>query len=62
MPEITRKEELYTADEVAHELNRAVSTIWRWVKTGKIKSVKILGRTRFPKSELMRLKKRHAST
>lgn len=32
-------------------------TIWRWIKDGKIKSVRVNGLVRIPEEEIQRLKK-----
>jgi excisionase family DNA binding protein len=46
--------EFYTVDEFATETGKGVATIWRWIASKKIITVKVGDRTLIPKSELAR--------
>ena len=46
-------EKLYTVNQVAEMFSVHPNTIWRWVREGKLKSIKLSnGKTRFSESEL----------
>jgi len=45
----------YSVDEVSVMLGRDPATIWRWVKSGKIASVKVGGARLIPAAELRRI-------
>ena len=49
------KQELYTTQEVAEMLKVHQRTIFRHIKTGQLKAVKILGRWRIKKNDLDKL-------
>ena len=46
---------LHSIDDTATRLRVSVSTIWRLIRSDQIWTVKILGRTLVPESELQRL-------
>ena len=46
---------LHSIDDAATRLGVSVSTIWRLIRSGQLRAVKILGRTLVPESELQRL-------
>jgi excisionase family DNA binding protein len=46
---------LHSIDDAATRLGVSVSTIWRLIRSGQLRTVKILGRTLVPESELQRL-------
>jgi len=46
---------LHSIDDAATRLGVSVSTIWRLIRSGQLRTVKILGRTLVPESELRRL-------
>ena len=53
---MTYIEKLYTAEEIARNLNRSSQTILRWRRSGKIKAVRLpSGRYTFTESELRRI-------
>jgi excisionase family DNA binding protein len=45
----------HSIDDAAARLGVSVSTIWRLIRSGQLRTVKILGRTLVPESELQRL-------
>jgi excisionase family DNA binding protein len=46
-------EKLYTVKEVAKILSVSQNTIWRWVREGKLKSIKLSnGATRFTEKDI----------
>ena len=46
-------EKLYTVKEVAEILSVSQNTIWRWVREGKLKSIKLSnGATRFTEKDI----------
>ena len=47
--------EVLDVDEAAKQLGKGVATIWRWIKSNKIVTVRLSGRTLIPKSEITRL-------
>lgn len=47
--------ELYSVAEVARKLQVSDETIYRWLKSGNLKAVKIGGQWRIKESELRRL-------
>ena len=47
--------EVLDVDEAAKQLGKGVATIWRWIKSNKIVTVRLSGRTLIPKSEIARL-------
>ena len=49
--------ELLRPDEVAVYFSVTVRTVRRWVQEGKIKSKKVVGRLRIPRSEAIRIQK-----
>ena len=53
---IVENNEVFSPEEAAEQLDIGIATLWRWVKSGKIISFKLSGRTLFPKSEIERLK------
>ena len=48
--------DLLTTTEAAKELEIGYATLFRWIKAGKLISLKIDGRTLIPQSEIKRLK------
>ena len=46
---------LHSIDDAATRLGVSVSTIWRLIRSGQLRAVKIRGRTLVPDSELQRL-------
>lgn len=57
MPKITVDTgEVYDAAEAAHLLGIGYATLYRWIKSGKLISIKLAGRTLIPKSEVERLR------
>lgn len=50
---MTEKKEFYCIKEVAQILGVHPRTIWRWVKIGKIESIKIGGVLRIHSDELL---------
>jgi len=46
---------LHSIDAAATRLGVSVSTIWRLIRSGQLRTVKIRGRTLVPESELQRL-------
>ena len=50
-------EDYVSINEAACTIGVGVATIWRWKKSGKIHTVKFVGRVLIPKSEVERLKK-----
>lgn len=49
------EKDYYRPDEVATLLQISQETVYRWMRGGKLKPVKIEGVTRIPKEELERL-------
>jgi excisionase family DNA binding protein len=47
----------YSITEAQDLLNKGYATIYRWINTGKIQTVKISNRTLIPKSEIDRINK-----
>lgn len=45
----------YGVSEAADALSVGKSTIWRWIHEGRVKSLKLGGRTLIRREELMRL-------
>jgi excisionase family DNA binding protein len=48
-------ETYYTPQEVAEKLKVNIHTIYRWIRSGKIKAVKVVDLWRISESELKRL-------
>jgi excisionase family DNA binding protein len=46
---------LHPIDDAAPRLGVSVSSIWRLIRSGQLRTVKIRGRTLVPESELQRL-------
>ncbi len=46
---------LMTVNEVAEYLGVSASTIWRWLREGKLEGVKIGGSRRFQREDIMRI-------
>ena len=46
---------LHSIDDAATRLGVSVSMIWRLIRSGQLRTVKIRGRTLVPESELQRL-------
>ena len=46
---------LHSIDDTATRLGVSVSTVWRLIRSGQLRAVKIRGRTLVPESELQRL-------
>ena len=46
---------LHSIDDAATRLGVSVSSIWRLIRSGQLRTVKIRGRTLVPESELQRL-------
>lgn len=44
-------------EEAAILFGVGVATVWRWLAKGKLKGIKLAGRTLIPASEIERLKK-----
>ena len=55
---ILNTDEVYDAAEAARLIGIGYATLYRWIKGGKLISVKLAGRTLIPKSEVKRLKKK----
>ena len=47
----------YGTEEAAKLLGKGVATIWRWIRSGKVLVVRIVGRTLIPKKEIERLQR-----
>ncbi len=47
----------YGPEETAKLLGRGIATVWRWIRDGKILTVRVGGRTLIPEKEIERLKK-----
>lgn len=45
----------FGVDDAAKVMSVGKSTIWRWVHDGKLKTVKLGGRTLIPRTELLKL-------
>jgi excisionase family DNA binding protein len=45
-------ETLYTPEEIAARLNLKLRTVWKWLKAGKLKGVKMGREWRIPDSDL----------
>lgn len=57
MPKVLVDTEDYVSvNDAAGKIGVGVATIWRWKKSGKILTMKLVGRTLVPKSECERLK------
>ena len=56
-----KKQEFYTAQELADKLRVNIMTIYRYIKTGKLKAYKMSKEFRIDKKELSRFLK-HAET
>jgi hypothetical protein len=54
---IVDMDDVVSVNEAAGQIGKGVATIWRWIKTDQIISIKLAGRTLIPKSEVERLKK-----
>jgi excisionase family DNA binding protein len=46
----------YTVQEARAKLDIGYATIYRWIKSGKLSTLSIAGKTLVPKSEVQRLK------
>lgn len=54
--EPVQKEETYlTANETADKLGVNLSTLWRWHRTGYLKKIKMGNKTRYRKSDVIKL-------
>ena len=51
----TPLEPLWSVEKVADYFSLNKMTVYRWVKTGKVKSLKIGSRVRIPRSEVERI-------
>ena len=47
----------YAPQEVAKLLGKGEATIWRWIRSDKILTVRIGGRTLIPEKEIQRLQR-----
>jgi excisionase family DNA binding protein len=45
-------DKMVTVDEAAEQLNISVLTAWRWIRSGKLKTVKWLGRRLVSKEDI----------
>ena len=52
-------EELVTIQQTAELLQIGIATVYRWMKSGKIHSLKLSRNTLIPKTEIARLKNLH---
>lgn len=52
--------EVYAATEAARLIGIGYATLYRWIKAGKLISIKLAGRTLIPKTEVERLKSERA--
>jgi excisionase family DNA binding protein len=52
--------EVYGATEAAKLIGIGYATLYRWLKSGKLISIKLAGRTLIPKTEVERLKTERA--
>jgi excisionase family DNA binding protein len=52
---VIEADEFYTVDEFAKTIGKSTVTIWRWIASKKVITVKVGDRTLIPKSELARL-------
>lgn len=50
-------EGLYDIDEALREIGIGYATLFRWIKKGRLTSVKIAGKNYFPQCEIDRLKR-----
>jgi excisionase family DNA binding protein len=50
-------DEILSVEEAATQLDIGIATAWRWIRDGKLKTIKILGRTLVPKDAIPPLKK-----
>ena len=48
----------YELEDAAKELNIGIATLYRWMRSGKIISIRIYRRTFIPKSEVDRLNRK----
>jgi excisionase family DNA binding protein len=53
--------EVYDAAEAARLIGIGYATLYRWIKAGKLISIKLAGRTLIPKTEVERLQKKKDS-
>jgi len=53
--------EVYAATEAASLIGIGYATLYRWIKSGKLISIKLAGRTLIPKTEVDRIKKERAA-
>jgi len=47
-------ESIYTINEVAEKFHYQRSTVWRWIKNGKIEAVKVGGQWRITEAALVK--------
>lgn len=47
-------EDYYTPEEVANKLKIDITTVYRWVKEGRLKAIRVGRLLRIPESELQR--------
>ena len=52
----------YRVREVAEILGMAERTVWRWLREGRLKRVKVGGATLIPSDEVERLSRRESTT
>lgn len=45
----------YGVEDAATAMSVGKSTVWRWIQDGKLRTVKLGGRTLIPRSELLKL-------
>ena len=50
-------EKFYTCEEVATHYGVKITTVWDWIKTGKIKAVRVGKQYRIPKDALAKFEK-----
>jgi len=55
-------DDLLTIPEAAKELNKGVATIYRWMKSGKLQTIKLSRNTLIPRTEILRLKQLEDTT
>ncbi len=53
---VIEADEFYTVGEFADELGKGIATVWRWIASKRVITVKVGDRTLIPKSELARIK------
>ncbi|MDD5510796.1 MAG: helix-turn-helix domain-containing protein [Dehalococcoidales bacterium] len=58
MPEvIVNLDDVYSVDEAAAAIGISIPTAWRWVRSGKMIVIRMVGRTLVPKTEVGRLRR-----